>query len=317
MQIYKFTMMSFLDHPAEREELIEISHSIPKIVGSKTMGLEDVDHLIVDPHGSLALPKVRGLDKFLSDHDYEMVRRYLAVARDLGMPEYCDVLLKMLSNSLAIRFNVNRGLVDPNRTPAYAMGNIMKKAPREVRTELMARHIRALRAVDEIIANLKPGVKITLAHSTEPFNDADRSVNDLDLSDPANLARYLEVRTNVGSGHGSVIPVCFITGRGDGWTYCDDGFRKRAEAHLDFLKIPYSHDDPYATKAEKHLTSRYMRARPGDVNAIDLPRDMLATGEIADGTFSLTESVADSKKVERIAELFAESLRAAGLHKLR
>ncbi len=300
--------ISFLDHHAEREGLIDVRHSIQH-ANLKTLDLSRVDHLIIDPHGSLTIPPVQGLQEFLERHDGEAIRRYLAVERDLGIPELRNELLAQVPGTLAVSFNVNRGWIDPNRTPAAALRNIVAKAPQEVRDELMDRHIRSLAAVDEILARLKPGVKVTLAHSTEPFNESDRSVHDLDLSKPENLVRFLEVRTNVGEGRGPVIPVCFITGKGDEPTQDDAFFRKALQDRLTAQGTPFSEDDPYATLHGRHKTSDYMRARPGDVNCVDWPRDMLATGEVRDGTFSLTDSEADPGKVATLAGMFAEALR--------
>ncbi len=75
------------------------------------------------------------------------------------------------------------------------------------------------------------------------------------------------------------------------------------------LEIPFDKDGVYFTRFGVHMTSSYMRARPGDVNAVDWPRDMLATGEVRDGSFSLTDSEVDSVKVEVIANLHADALR--------
>ncbi len=300
--------MSFLDHPAEAE-LIEIQHSIPKSSDSKTIDLGDVKHLIINPHGSIEVPPVRGLEQFLSRHDSESIRRYLAVERDLAASELSAALAEQVPNTLSIGFRVNRGIIDPNRTVRHALRNIISNAPKDVRAELLARHKRALAAVDEIFGKLNPGVKVSLVHTTEPFDEADQKVHELDLSNPSKLKRFLEVRTNVGKGHGPVIPVCFITGKGDGPTRDDSAVREALQARLKAKGIILSEDNPYHTDVKRHKTSHYMRARPGYVNAVDWPRDMLGTGEIEDGTFSLTESVADSKKVENVAAMFAEAIK--------
>ena len=300
--------ISFLGHSAEYGGLIDVRHSIQH-TNAKTLGLENVDHLIIDPHGSLAIPPVQGLQEFLDRYDAERLRQYLAVRRDLGIPEFRDALLREIPNTLAVSIDFSRGLADPNRTKDHALQNIVRHAPDSVRAGLSNLHSQALTAVDEILTQLKPGVKITLAHSTEPFNDAEPGLEDLDLLEPESFDRFLRVRTNVGKGRGPVIPVCFITGRGDEPTRDDSLFRSILQARLMALGIPFDEDDIYSTRFGEHMTSSYMRARPGDVNAVDWPRDMLATGEVRDGSFSLTDSEADSVKVEVIANLHADALR--------
>ena len=295
---------SFLDLPAERSGLISVTDSMSRT--SKARDLSQVQHVIIDPHGSWKVPPVRGLEEHLARYDSRSIKRYFATERDLGVPELRGALLDRLPNALAIHFNVNRGLADPNRQPSFALPALTKAAPAATQKELLARHIAAGKAVDAILARLNGNVRISLLHSTEFYKAPD--LKELDLSCAADFERSLDAVCGIG-------PVeyqnCFITGDANGSTHGDRRFRLALQSHLMAIGIPFVLDDPYVTQLGRHLTSSYMLSYPGRVNAVDWRKDALAEGSGKDGTFALDRSEADPKKIECIAELFADALKKA------
>lgn len=293
---------SFLDHPAERAGLITITDSLTR--GFKAKDLRDIKYVLIDPHGSLEVPPIPGLEHHLGRYDSDSIHRYLATERDLGIPELRARLLDLLPNTVAIHFNINRGLADPNRQPPFALSSIGKQADPSVQKALLARHIRSGKAVDEILAQLPNDVRISLLHSTELYEAPD--LRTLDLSTPANFRAYLDAVCGVGQVE---YRNCFITGDADGSTHGDRQFRLTLERHLQAEGIPSVLDSPYVTKLGRHMTSSYMLRHPGRVNAVDWRKDELAEGSGADGTFVLDRSMSDPKKVDRIANLFADALK--------
>lgn len=296
--------ISFLDHPGEREGLIEVRHSLTNASGDAD--LRNVKHVIIDPHGSWEVPPVTGLENHLGQYDSDSVQRHLAVERDLGIPELRDQLVDRVPDTLAINFKVNRALADPNREPAFALQSIMNPADPAVKAALQDWHARGLTAVDQILAKVAPGARVSLLHSTEFFDYP--ALTDEDLKSPEAFKAYMD---RVVAAREKEYQNCIMTGDADGSTRADGQFTDLLTARLTADGIPFALNNPYVTKLGRHVTSRYMEARPGRVNAMDWRKDMLATGSGAENTFALDTSVPDAAKVDRVAELFAETLKEA------
>ncbi len=276
-----FMRASVLDHPEEKNGLIEVTHSF----GSRGVDLSQVQHLIIDPHGSWDVPPVRGVEDHLAQYGSNTVRRHLAVERDLGIPELKDGLLARLPNALAINFRVNRALADPNRRPEVAFSELMKAADPAVQAALMDWHKRGLVAVDEILALVNPNARISLLHSTEIFDYPAPSAED--VKDAASFEAYVD---RVCALRCAEFQNCIITGAGDEPSRGDGHFNQVLQRNLTSVGIPFALDNPYATHFGRHLTSDYMRARLDRVNAMDWRKDLLAEGSATDGTFALDRS---------------------------
>lgn len=296
--------VSFLDHPAERNGVINVTHSLGS--GRGAQDIKRVRNAIIDPHGSLKVPQVDGLEDYLSTLDFATLQRLLAVEADLGIPALRAALVARLPDTLAIDFEGNRGLVDPNRRLEFALQPVVNGAAPSVKQGLLGWHAEGLNAVDQILGQMGPDVRVSLLHSSEVFEYP--TLTDADLRDAASFKAYLD---RVCAIREKEYNRCIMTGDKDGSTRADAVFNGLLMRRLAALGIPYAVDNPWVTKLGRHKTSDYMSARPDRVNAMDWLKPDLATGAVGDGTFALDTSEPDPEKVDNIAGIIADTLKEA------
>ncbi len=286
-------------HPAHEEGIIEVAHSF----GMGELDWSRVEYVLIDPHGSMEVPPIDGLNEHLAQYGAETIHRYLAVKCDLGTAQLREALLRRLPNAVTIHFKMNRGLADPNRHSSFALPSLIERASPSVQQALLARHARGLEAVQEILSRIPEQATITLLHSTPVFRY--KSATQDDVKDAESLKAYLDKICGI---RGPEIHTCLITGDADGSTRGDMQLYEALQKRVDPAEFSFVENDPYVTQTGKHLTSDYMKLHPDRVSVVDWRKDLLAEGSASEGTFQLDSTRIDSTKVERIADLFAESL---------
>jgi hypothetical protein len=297
-------MQKLTSHSAEKEGLVTVSHSIPKPAGSKTVRFEDVKYLLLDPHGGTQIPMAHDAGKYLPD-DLQLLQSLIHKEKDAGIPELAEDILMRVPGGMAINVNFARAIIDANRTPEHAAGKIITPdAPADVKRILHDFHGKALAAIDDIIAQIPPGTKILCLHSMKT-----NYVDDIEVGHEIESIRSFIAAWEKSIGASAATPLCIIVGPEGEEGIADLGMKNAVAQVFQQQQIVSSVNDPFKTERNKHKTTDYMLTRPGDVLALDLPKDLLCTGQASDRTFSYMHSKADPAKVAKAGEAISEALK--------
>lgn len=307
-------MSSFLSHPLEDEGFLTIEDSLKR--SGKGKSLDDVELVVIEPHADETFDRAPESLKPFIDERWKRVAR---MEHDEGARELAQGIVRRVPNSLMVGVNLNRVIADANRenVPEHALGGFNRligpDADPALVQEVMSLHGRVLGGLNALLAQLRPGTKIQLAHTMYPEDPEDWDAADaIDLTTMAGVDKWVEafeapVRAN---RTGLVRPeVCTMT-QFDGERPLDDvRARTSLEQVLAERGLRAQNNDPYGTKLGRHMTSRWQTNFPGQAIAWDVREDTVCKGNVADGSFTVEGRRVDQDKVNGWVDIFTEAIK--------
>lgn len=283
-------------HPALGNGLISVAG--PQDLRNVQRG--DVRYLIVNPHDGRDFQFPRVVEAALPQ-DGDLLRTYIDAERDAGISQLVHAILARVPGGLAITVEPPRAIVDTNRMRTEDAVKDVLSGDSEARArEILAEmHQNILDFVFRVFRSLGLSTKTFDLHSMN-----DRNTNNQPALSPTSLREFLAAYSD-SPGSGRVTDI--ITGKRNDVPVADMEMVAILEEILHARDIPTAHNEPYDT-GEKYPDYHLMVDRPGSVVAIDIVKPQLC--EVREGRlFDIAHPVPNGRKVEEMADIFAEAMK--------
>ncbi len=300
-------MLDIASHPALKERLVTVDHSIVGIRQGGRVDPDKVKYLIINPHGpssDFAFP--RKVEAHLPQ-DRALFENYLQSENDSGVYALTRAFLDANPGGVALTVEPSRGVVDANRvkTDAAIRKVLAPEAPSEVRNILAKIHADVLNVIDVVMGALPPHTKNLGLHSMEPFSTPNQPLLAHD-----NLREFLAAYGTRPLTDATHRPVDIIAGTRDQSPVVDMQMSTIVAELLRAQGVMVGYNIPYDTGPD-YPDYGYMTDFPGRVFEADFRKTDLCQGSGEDRSFDTTHPVVDKEKVANIAEVLKEAMSRA------